>query len=193
MRLSKRIALLAVAGTVFAAGFGATTVLAAYTGNDTLAHQNSAAITNAECQTCHGVMANEATPLDPITFSAHKKHLKSAFLRFQVMGGGCAECHASTDIEQGSGATVNKQVDAAVCASCHGTFPKASVGHGGIDYALTAPRGCTISGCHNALGANDPAAAHVAAGYVNTFFASSRTYCTKCHGGLDFYATAETN
>ncbi|MHB1342223.1 MAG: hypothetical protein ACYCX5_10765 [Coriobacteriia bacterium] len=192
MKLSKRICLLAVAGTIFAAGFGATTVWAAYSGNDTAAHDASASITNTECQACHGVKANEAS-LDPLVFSAHKKHLKSAYLRFQVLTNGCGKCHVSTDIEQASGASVNKQVDAAVCASCHGTFPKASPSHLGVNLAVTAPRGCTVAGCHIAGGANDPAAAHAAAGYVNMFFATSRTYCTKCHGGLAFYATPETN
>jgi mono/diheme cytochrome c family protein len=186
---SKRLLAVAIAATVFAAGFGAAVVYAAYTGNDIAAHKASSTITNAECIGCHGQKANEAS-LDPLTFSAHKRHLKSAYLRFQTMGDGCAACHASTDIEQGSGATVNKQVSAAVCASCHGVF-RASA-HGGKDWVKTDPRSCTKAGCHNAGGSNDPAAAHAAAGYVNTFFARSRAYCAKCHGGLAFYAGEET-
>ncbi|RJQ53660.1 MAG: hypothetical protein C4521_07265 [Actinobacteria bacterium] len=189
-KLSSRILAIAVAGTVFAAGFGASVVMAAYTGNDTAAHLNSAAITNAECVGCHGQKANEAS-LDPVTYSAHKKHLKSAYLRFMTMSTGCGACHTSTDIDQGSGGSVNKQVDAAVCLSCHGGFPTSL--HGGNNYAAANPRGCRASGCHVAGSAHDPAAAHAAAGYVNTFFANSRTYCTKCHGNLKFYMMEETN
>ena len=189
-RLSNRILAVAVAGTVFAAGFGATAVMAAYSGNDTAAHKASATITNAECVACHGQKAFEQS-LDANTYTAHKRHLYSAYLRFTALPNGCGECHASTDLEQGSGATVNKQVDAAVCASCHGAFPASK--HGGINYALTDSRSCTKAGCHNAGGAEDPAAKHAAAGYVNTYFATSRTYCTKCHGGLDFFKSEETN
>lgn len=180
----------AIAGTVFVAGFAVTAVFAVYNGNDIAAHTSSATITNAECVACHGQKAFEPS-LDVNTYSAHKRHLYSAFLRFTSMGDGCARCHVATDIEQGSGATVNKQVDVKVCASCHGKFP---VSAHGVDYAVTSPRGCTgTTSCHKAGGANDPAIAHVAAGYVNTYFAASRTYCTKCHGGLDFYNAEETN
>lgn len=186
---TKRLFALAVAGTVFAAGFGSAVVFGAYAGNDVQAHLNSGSITNAECIGCHGQKANEAS-LDPLTFSAHKRHLKSAYLRFQVATNGCATCHASTDIVQGSGATVNKQVHAGVCASCHGTFRKSA--HGGINHLTADPRGCSVAGCHAPGGPNDPAAAHAAAGYVNTLFAKSRTYCAKCHGGLAFYAAEET-
>lgn len=188
-KLSRRILAVAIATTVLAAGFGASTVWAAYTGNDTAAHKASASITNAECVACHGQKAFERS-LDVNVYTAHKRHLYSAYLRFQSMGNGCAKCHVSTDIEQGSGASVNKQVDAALCASCHGKFP--TTAHG-TDWATRDPRGCTADACHKAGSAGDPAAAHAAAGYVNTFFASSRTYCTKCHGGLKFFAAEETN
>ena len=189
--ISKRLMAIAIAGTVFSAGFAVTAVFAAYSGNDTAAHKSSATITNAECVACHGQKAYEPS-LDVNTYSAHKRHLYSAFLRFTSMNDGCAQCHVATDIEQGSGATVNKQVDAQVCASCHGKFPV--VKHGGTDYAATSPRGCTATtSCHKGGGSKDPAIAHAAAGYVNTYFAASRTYCTKCHGGLDFYNIAETN
>lgn len=189
-RLSSRIMALAVAVGVIVAGFGAGVAVAAYTRNDTAAHKSSAAITNSECITCHGQKANE-TSLDPFTFSAHKKHLKSAFLRFLPATNGCGECHESTDLDQGSGGTVNKQVDVAFCRTCHGDFTKSK--HSGTDYAATSPRGCLISGCHIVGGAEDPTAAHAAAGYVNTFFAASRTYCVKCHGKLKFYKLEETN
>lgn len=190
-KLSTRILAVAIATTIVAAGFGVSTVWAAYTaGNDIASHQASGDITNAECIACHGQKALERS-LETATFTAHKRHLYSAYLRFQSMGDGCASCHASTDIEQGSGASVNKQVDAAVCASCHGAFPAAA--HGGNNWAAVNPRGCTASACHAAGGSGDPAAAHADAGYVNTFFAASRTYCTKCHGGLKFYAAEETN
>jgi hypothetical protein len=184
-KLSSRLLAVALMGTVFAAGLGTTAVFAAYSGNDTTAHVNSATITNAECIACHGQKANESS-LDPLTFSAHKKHLKSAFVRFASMTDGCGTCHASTDIEQGSGASVNKQVDAAFCVTCHGTFAASSATHGGVDLAATSPRGCTV--CHT-----DPAVIHAAVPYVNKFYCLSRTYCTKCHGGLDFYAVEETN
>lgn len=183
-KLSNKIALVAVVATVIVVVLGATAVYAAFnSSNYTQSHMDSDAITNTECTACHGQMANEAS-LDPLTFSAHKKHLKSAFLRFQVMPNGCGTCHADTDIEQGSGATVNKQVDAALCASCHGVFP-ASL-HGGENLAVTSPRGCTA--CHT-----DPGTDHAGVAYVNQFFVLSKTYCTKCHGGLPFYAAEETN
>lgn len=190
-KLSKRILAVALATSIVSAGFGASTVWAAYTaGNDTASHLASSAITNAECVTCHGNKALEKS-LDTATFTGHKRHLYSAYLRFQSMGAGCAQCHVSTDIDQGSGASVNKQVDVELCRSCHGAFP-ASV-HGGVDWAKLNPRGCAADACHKAGSAGDPAAAHAAVGYVNTYFASSRTYCTKCHGGLKFYAVEETN
>ncbi len=185
-KLSNKIALVAIATTLFVVGLGATAVFAAFdSGNYQQSHLDSNTITNAECIGCHGQKANQPS-LDPFTFSAHKKHLKTAFLRFQVMDDGCGTCHVSTDIEQGSGATVNKQVDAAFCQTCHGQFP-ASL-HGGENLAVTSPRGCTASGCHT-----DPGAIHASVEYVNQFFVLSRTYCTKCHGGLPFFAAEETN
>lgn len=188
-KMSSRLLVLAIAGTVFAAGFGTSAVIAAYSGNDYAAHLDSGAITNAECIGCHGQKALETT-LDPFTFSAHKRHLYSAFLRFQVMGDGCATCHESTDIEQGSGAVMGKQVDPAFCVTCHGKFAAGdSTGpHGGLDLAAINPRGCTVAGCHT-----DPLTIHASVDYVNKFYTRSRTYCTKCHGGLDFYQVEETN
>lgn len=189
-KLSNRILAVAAAGTLLAAGFGVSAVMAAYSGNDAAAHLSSSSITNAECIGCHGNRTFEQT-LDTATFSAHKRHLYSAYLRFTSLPNGCGVCHVRTDIEQSSGATVNKQVASVFCASCHGVFPKTA--HGGTDWAVLDPRSCTRAGCHTAGGANDPAAAHAAAGYVNTFFASSRTYCIKCHGGIKLFVAEETN
>ena len=202
MRTIKRMSFLLLAAAVFTGLFGVAALHAAGSTYDPTAescshgtfvacHADSASITNTDCQSCHGVKANDRS-LDPLTFSAHKRHLKSAFMRFQVMEYGCGTCHVSTDVLQGSGATVNRQVDAAVCISCHGAFTESADAHVG-DLSLTSPRGCTVAGCHNMGGLNDPAAKHAAAGYVNTFFATSRVYCTKCHGGLQFYVVEETD
>ncbi len=84
--MSKRLTVLAIACAVFAAGFGASAVLATYTGGDYGAHKDPTDITNAECIGCHGQKALQRS-LDPFTFSAHKRHLYSAFLRFQMIGG----------------------------------------------------------------------------------------------------------
>jgi len=183
-KTSSRLLVLAIAGTVLMAGFGTSAVLAAYSGNDYAAHANSGAITNAECIGCHGQKALEQT-LDPFTFSAHKRHLYSAFLRFQSEADGCGTCHESTDLWEGSGAVMGKQVDPAFCVTCHGKFT--TTGHG-ADLAAINPRGCTVAGCHT-----DPLTIHASVDYVNKFYTRSRTYCTKCHGGLDFYQVEETN
>lgn len=181
-KMSSRLMVLAVAGTVFAAGFGASAVLAAYSGNSHAMHAGSAAVTNSECVGCHGQKALEVS-LDPFTFTAHKRHLYSAFLRFQSMGDGCATCHPSTDVWEGSGAVIGKQVDPAFCVTCHGGFNASA--HGDADLAAINPRGCTT--CHTA-----PAALHADVDYVNKMYTRGRAYCTKCHGGLDFYAVEET-
>jgi len=185
-KLSSRLLVMAIAGTVFVAGFGASAVIAGFAGvNEHAAHLSPAAVTNAQCIGCHGQMALERS-LDPQTFTAHKRHLYSAFLTFQTSPSGCVSCHQSTDTWDGDGATLGKQVDTDSCLACHGQFT--ATRHGGVDLALTDPRGCTVSGCHS-----NPQAIHATVQNVNRFFTRGRAYCTKCHGGLDFYAAEETN
>jgi hypothetical protein len=179
-----------VATTVVTAGLGVAGVWAAYTDDLTGLHLTSDEMTNATCIGCHGQMADEATPLDPMTFSAHKVHLRSAHLCFQTMEYGCATCHECTDLWEGSGAAVNRQVDIALCVSCHGTF---TVSKHGSDFARLSPRGCSARGCHNKNGPHDPAARHAEVEYVNVSNTASRSYCIQCHGGIALFAVEETN
>jgi len=185
-KMSSRLLVLAVAGTVFVSGFGTAAVIAGVASvNQQAAHQNPGAATNAQCIACHGQMALQPT-LDPQTFSAHQRHLFSAFLTYQTSPTGCVSCHVSTDTWEGDGAMVGRQVNPDYCLTCHGQFTASR--HGNLDFALTDPRGCTVSGCHS-----NPQAIHAAVANVNPFFTRGRAYCTKCHGGLDFYAAEETN
>ena len=96
-KMSSRLLVLAVAGTVFVSGFGTAAVIAGVASvNQQAAHQNPGAATNAQCIACHGQMALQPT-LDPQTFSAHQRHLFSAFLTYQTSPTGCVSCHVSTD------------------------------------------------------------------------------------------------
>jgi len=184
-KMSRRLLVLAVAGSVFMTGFGAAAVIAASGGNQTALHQASGTIPNTQCIACHG-QQRLSRSLDPNTPTAHARHLFTAFLLYQNMERGCATCHVSTDVRDGSGAVMGRQVDPASCLRCHGTFTTTS--HAGLDQAALNPRGCTAAGCHS-----NPAAIHAGVEDVNKFFTRGRAFCTKCHGGLDFYAVEETN
>jgi hypothetical protein len=119
--------------------------------------------------------------------------LDSALLRFGELADGCATCHESTDIEEGSGASVGKQVDAEVCADCHGAFPSSA--HDGIAIMPSCSGWqCHAAGCVDCHGhgtALDPAAVHAAVGYVDVTAASDPAACPQCHGGLALYAVTE--
>lgn len=148
-------------------------------------HLDSGNITNTQCIGCHGDKADEVS-LDPTIPSVHALHLSADTLAFADMQKGCGACHVSTDIRDGSGASLGKQVDPLLCLSCHGIFAKSS--HGGTDWAATNPTGCSM--CHSAGSALDPAGAHEATPYVNV---SAEQGCPSCHGGLALFAAEETN
>jgi len=185
-RMSKRLMVLAMACAVFVAGFGASAVLATYTGGDYGAHKYPAGITNTECMSCHGQKALERS-LDPqSTMMAHRRHLYSAFMRFMMIDDGCVTCHQETELFEGSGAALRRQVDTAFCVSCHGIFRESTVGLHTENFAETEPRRCTR--CHTGA---PTGATHAGVDYVNQYYTRSRAFCTKCHGGLVFYPVEE--
>lgn len=189
---SRRFMVLAISCGLFAVAFGATAVYAAYSGNNVARHEGSHSITNAECGACHGDTLSEVS-LDPAVETAHRVHLDSSLLRFDAMADGCATCHESTDIEQGSGASVNKQVDTEVCANCHGAFPSAA--HDGITIMPSCSGWqCHAAGCvdcHAPGTSFDPAVVHAAVGYIDVAASSDAASCPLCHGGLALYAVTD--
>lgn len=114
---------------------------------------------------------------------------------------------------EGSGQDINKQVNAEVCLTCHGKFRTvASTVDGGLtigqtitahfdsargDYVInTSPRGCTDN-CHDGAGPGRPvfdATAHAAptVTHITQMYASSSTYCLKCHGGFAWFQVEES-
>jgi nitrate/TMAO reductase-like tetraheme cytochrome c subunit len=81
-------------------------------------HLVSADATNRECLSCHQVVLT-AKALDGKTKTPHEVHMTSMLLQFM-----CVDCHKSTDLREGSGAAVRRQVSPQFCARCHSPFSK---------------------------------------------------------------------
>jgi nitrate/TMAO reductase-like tetraheme cytochrome c subunit len=80
-------------------------------------HLEASTLTPAQCIGCHGDKAAEVS-LDPAYPTAHREHLTSDLLNVD-----CTTCHQSVDLLQGSAASLRKQVDVELCATCHSPFP----------------------------------------------------------------------
>ena len=76
---------------------------------------------NKECLACHADVtkaskANKACkPADKACKTFHRVHLESKLATPKK----CADCHSTTDLRNGSGAAMRKQVDPEICAGCH--------------------------------------------------------------------------
>ena len=76
---------------------------------------------NKECLACHASVTKAAAgnkackPADKPCKTFHRLHLESKLGTPKK----CADCHSTTDLRNGSGAAMRKQVDPEICAGCH--------------------------------------------------------------------------
>lgn len=94
------------------------TYLQAQTDNLIKLHKN--AVNNASlCVQCHGDRTDEESLKEGIP-SVHTTHLTK--LKNMLKGkGGCTFCHKSVDLQEGSAASVRRQIDVKItCMKCHG-------------------------------------------------------------------------
>ncbi|MFQ5858022.1 MAG: cytochrome c3 family protein [Anaerolineae bacterium] len=129
-------------------------------------HIEAATLTPAWCIACHGNKADEVS-LDPAYPTAHRVHLTSALLILE-----CTTCHQSVDLLQGSAASLRKQVDVELCATCHSPFPS-------VMQSEWQNLDCT--GCH----ANWQE--RMARATLVNLDAITAQDCLKCHGGAAWY------
>jgi hypothetical protein len=120
MRLTLLVGLATVTAAGYAAGVGTARK------NLVDLHANAGKLGNKECLDCHAgipkeVSANKecAKRTSPDTAKKcnkfHRVHLESKLTTPK----NCADCHQSTDLRNGSGAALRKQVDPQICAGCH--------------------------------------------------------------------------
>jgi hypothetical protein len=83
-------------------------------------HRNAQAHAK-ECTNCHGERTDELGT-DKKTKTSHALHLTSPLLKMA-----CVNCHQSVDLQEGSAASLRKQVDSNFCARCHSAWPKAKM------------------------------------------------------------------
>ena len=77
-------------------------------------HKNAAKLSNKECLSCHGSVLKEVS-LNKKYKMFHRVHLESKLATPKQ----CADCHQSIDLRESSAATLRKEVDSQICASCH--------------------------------------------------------------------------
>lgn len=114
--MKKKIILLFI--SLFLAGWSILSYLNAQTDNLIKLHKNAA--TNASlCVQCHGDRTDEESLKKGVP-SIHTTHLTK--LKKMLEGkGGCTFCHKSVDLQEGSAASIRKQVDVkTTCMKCHG-------------------------------------------------------------------------
>ena len=118
MRLTLLAGLAAVTVAGHAAGAGAAQK------NPIDVHANAEKRSNKECLVCHARILKEQSAdqasakqagSDRKSRKYHPMHLKSKLATPK----NCADCHQSTDLRNGSGAALRKQVDPQICAGCH--------------------------------------------------------------------------
>lgn len=129
-------------------------------------HLNAANIPSQQCKSCHNVLSE--TSLKAEIKPPHKVHLESPFLKFE-----CSTCHKKVDLAEVSGATIRKQVDAALCANCHSSFSTVK-----MDLAFKS-QDCTT--CHPNWKDR-----MMNATYVDNAAITKET-CLKCHGGASWF------
>ena len=87
-------------------------------------HVNAGKRNNKECLACHAGVLREVSVSKECAKDAslakactkyHRMHLQSKLATPK----NCADCHQSTDLRNGSGAALRKQVDPQICAGCH--------------------------------------------------------------------------
>jgi hypothetical protein len=85
-------------------------------------HDSSSNQYNKKCNECHADIRN-AQSLDPAIPNVHV-----AMFDFAAGKPGddkqCIWCHRTVDLVQGSAGNIRKQVDATICAMCHGPFDR---------------------------------------------------------------------
>jgi hypothetical protein len=85
-------------------------------------HDSSSSQYNKKCNECHADIRN-AQSLDPSIPNVHV-----AMFDFAAGKPGddkqCIWCHRTVDLVQGSAGNIRKQVDATICAMCHGPFDR---------------------------------------------------------------------
>lgn len=128
-------------------------------------HLNAAAVSSEKCKECHDVFAETSLKSDIET--AHVVHLSSSTLKFE-----CSTCHRSVDLNEGSAASLLKQVDPNFCAQCHSPFSTTME-------PASKEKDCTT--CHSNWKEKMAAAT-----FVN-LDAVTPNDCFGCHGGRAWY------
>ncbi len=201
-------------------GVAVTSALGAV--NETKVHQNSKDYQSKTCNDCHDYLSrNEST--DRQYLAAHRRHFLSVFLNFfDSQGGvdyGCAKCHQETTpptyYEGNTSVTkpdaeneLNREVRPGVCIECHGMFRTTKHKFDGVEYDYVALR-TECTSCHNPDGPGlRPEDAHGAAPlessssidpftagvwWINQRYANTKSFCSRCHGGLAWFQVEETN
>jgi len=129
-------------------------------------HAEAASVPAERCIECHGDKAVEES-LDAQYPTAHRVHLTSSLLNV-----GCTDCHQRVDLLQGSAASLRKQVDVALCATCHSPFP---------DEMQPEWQDMDCTTCHQ-----DWQEKMAGATLVNLDAITAQD-CLKCHGGAAWY------
>ncbi|MFQ6088767.1 MAG: cytochrome c3 family protein [Candidatus Methanofastidiosia archaeon] len=129
-------------------------------------HLNALSLESRECIDCHGDKSQE-TSLKEGVETPHKIHLTSEILNFE-----CVTCHQKVDIQEGSAASLRRQVDVEFCAKCHSEFSEE------MDVSYKE-KDCIK--CHS-----DWKEKMGELTFVN-LESIQKTDCLKCHGGLPWY------
>lgn len=72
-----------------------------------------------QCLSCHANIKKEVSANQKFK-TLHRLHLESKLETPK----NCTDCHSSVDLRDGSAASLKKQVDAQLCAGCHGAGSK---------------------------------------------------------------------
>lgn len=129
-------------------------------------HLEASTLTTAQCIGCHGNKADEVS-LDPTFPTAHRVHLTSTLLNVK-----CITCHQRVDLLQGSAASLRRQVDVELCATCHSPFPSVM---------QPAWRNLDCTTCHSNWRERMSEVTLV------NLDAITAQDCLKCHGGAAWY------
>lgn len=129
-------------------------------------HREASTVPPEQCIQCHGNKTDEQS-LDPVFPTAHRVHLTSSLLNFQ-----CTACHQSVDVLWGSAASLRKQVNVTLCATCHSPFPSVM---------QPAWRNLDCTTCHANWQTRMAGATFVNLGAITA------QDCLKCHGGAAWY------